>query len=326
MSNVPVPWRSLGWMAAVALVAGSGSRAAGKDFWLEADPPVAVAAPAAGKGTERALHLRTGDGFKADEERPLQKDRTGRFDLYADQARRRDLLATGQEGQLPVDKLPPEPSACLVVMDRRDAPSTVEADKFNRFLADEGLDAVLSQRTRLGQGGAEAHEQVSWFLKTLVPGQDSLNMLPNTFYKRRVEQRLELLLQNNPGRLPTNHRLAVKVLFEAKPLAGVKVSVYRHEIAGGTPGGGAGPVAPGVAAPASALTAVTSAQGLAEFKLEPNAEWLVRLVHVRPGADRKAGPGGAWEVFAAAYTFVTRDAPAAMPTPAIKPPTGGDGK
>ena len=168
------------------------------------------------------------------------------------------------------------------------------------------------------------HEQVFWYLKTLVPGQDSLNVLPNTFYKRRVEQRLELLLQNNPGRLPGNHRLGVKVLFEEKPLAGVKVSIYRHEIAGATQGNGAA-VPPGATA-APMLTAVTSAQGLAEFKLDPNAEWLIRLVHVRPGAERKPNVGGTWEVFAAAYTFVTRDAPVAIPVPTVKPASGGDGK
>ena len=78
---------------------------------------------------------------------------------------------------------------------------------------------------------------------------------------------------------------------------------------------------------APAITAVTSAQGLAEFRLETAGPWLVEVVHVRAGAERKSNPSGAWEIFEATYSFVVRDAPAGpAATPAGKVPTGGDGK
>ena len=296
----------LGWAGVMVCLWGTAGGASGRDLWLEADAATATAT--AKPPGERALHLRAGDGEKPEEELPLQKERTSRFDLYADQTRKKDLLAAGQEGQAPVAKLPPEPSACLVVMDRKEVPSTTDAERFNRTLADEGQEAVIAQRTRLNQSAAEGREVVYRCLKTLVPGQDPLSTLPNTFYKRRVEQRLEILLQNNPGRLQANHRLTVKVLFDGKPLVGAKVFAFRRD--GGASGG---TTAQGN--PAVPITAATSAEGLAGFKVDQNGEWLLRVVHVRSGAERKNNPGGAWESFQAAYTFMTKDAPVVAPVP-----------
>ena len=311
----------LTWVATLSLLTGLHPGAKGGDFWLE----VEGAAP--GKPGERMLHLREGEGFKPEAELPLQKERTSRFDLYADQTRRRDLLAAGQEGQIPVAKLPPEPSACLVVMERKAPAETMDADKFNRMLADDGQEAVAAQRAKLGQGNAEARVSGFWFLKTLVPGQDSPSTLPNTFYKRRVEQRLEILLQNNPGRLAVNHRLTVKVLFDGKPLTGAKVFACRHEA--GAAGGGAAPPAtagPGGASTAGDLTAVTSAQGLAEFKLDQSGGWLVQTAFVRAEGERRPNANVGWDRLAASYSFVAKDAPAGGGPGPVKTGGGGDGK
>ena len=116
--------KSVGWLA-VALVCVAGPLTAGAhDFWLE---PETVAV---GKGEELVLHLRMGDQFKTEEERPLQKDRVARFDLFSDRTRRRDLLAAGQEGQMPAARLRPETGEALAVMDRTPRPITMEHDKF----------------------------------------------------------------------------------------------------------------------------------------------------------------------------------------------------
>lgn len=349
--NVPSRLRLVGFVAVLAGVGGLGPQAWGLDYWLEADAGLSAArteerggrasptpggspgaAPAAVRGEERGLHLRVGEAFRPEEERPLVKERISRFDLYADQAKRRDLLAAGQEGQTPVAKLPPEASACLVVMDRKEWQSTMDAEKFNRYLTDEGQEAVLSQRAKAGQSGLEGREVYTRYLKALVPGQDSSSSLPNTFYKRRVGQRLEILLQNNPGRLQANRKLTVKVLFEGEPLPGAKVFAYRREASGAVVPGAAGAAGAaganggqGASAAGTMLTAVTSADGLADFKLEQNGEWLVRLVHITSGNERKVGANGAWESFWGSYSFVVKDAPGGVATPvkAANAPAGG---
>ena len=93
--TVGISW--LAWVVACALTAGA------HDLWLE---PETV--PGA-KGDDLALHLRLGDQFKTVEERPLQRDHVTRFDLFSDRAKRRDLAATGQEGQAPAAKTAARP-------------------------------------------------------------------------------------------------------------------------------------------------------------------------------------------------------------------------
>lgn len=313
--SLTVPW----WLL-ILVIAAPAARA--RDTWLEADLVGTVQ-----RTEEKLLHLRAGTGFKPEEELPLQKERVERFDLLADRTRRQDLLATAKEGQIPVAKLPVEPGASLVVMTRREKSETLDAASFNRFLTEEGQEAVLAARARANQTGAEGRETITRCLKTLLPGADPASALPNTLYKRSVGQKLEILLENNPGRLPANHWLAVKVLFDGKPLAGAKVFAYRRDAAGGAgaasppagaPAPGNGTVGPVGGGPGTeTLTAVTSAQGLVEFKLDQSGFWLVQVVHVRAGAgaDKKPGTEPVWESFWGAYTFHVRNASPAAPVP-----------
>ncbi len=287
--------RPPGWLAAVAVVCAClvGAATAGAhDFWLE---PEAVPM---GKGEELALHLRMGTPLKTEEERALQKDRITRFELFSDQAKKRDLLAAGQEGQTPVAKLRLEPGASLTVMDRTPRPILMEAEKFNRYLSDEGQEAILALRARLGQTEQGGKEVYTRYLKVLIQERDLAGSIPSTLYKRRVGQRLEILLENDPGRMKPDKTLTVKMLFEGKPLAGAKVFACRRD------GGDSGVLA---------LTAVTSAQGLAEFKLDQTGEWLVRLVHFRLPAERKPESNAPWESFWASYSFAVREAPVLTP-------------
>ena len=121
-------------------------------------------------------------------------------------------------------------------------------------------------------------------------------------------QRLEILLENDPGRMKSDKVLTVKVLFEGKPLAGARVFACRRE-AGGQE--------------VVALPATTSALGLAEFKLDQTGLWLVRLVHFRVPTERKPESTAPWESFWASYSFTTREAPAAAAvSPGLSPKDG----
>ncbi len=277
------------WMANVA---------SASDYWLEPSR-----APGA-KGEELILHLQMGDRLKTEEEKPLQKDRIARFDLYGDRTARRDLLAAGQENQSPTARVRLEEGSALVVMDRKPRPITMEPDRFNQYLTDEGLETAAAQRARSGQTDTPGHETYARFLKTLVQEANPTTATVNTLYKRRVGQRLEILLENDPGQLgSTGGELTVKVLFEGMPLAGTKISACRRA---------ADDQPPHVA------TAVTSAKGLASLKLDQPGLWLVRTVTMRAAT---AGPrsDAAWESFWATYTFTARFPPPGVPaSPAPK--------
>lgn len=265
-----------------------------RDYWLE------PSRPAAGKSEELVLHLQTGDHLKTEEEKPLQKDRIARFDLYGDQTARHDLLASGQENQLPAAKIRLGSGPALVVMDRRPRPITMEADHFNQYLADEGLDAVIAQRAHAGQTDAPGRESYARFLKTLVQESSPTAATANTLYKRRVGQRLEILLENDPDQLGSmGGELTVKVLFDGAPLTGAKVSACRR-VADDQP--------PHV------VTGTTSVKGLAKLKLDQPGLWLVRTVTMRAASPGAKPDAPQWESFWATYTFAARLSPATLPT------------
>lgn len=289
--------RWLGWLALLGTLAGGLVETRAHDLWLEPNAPLAA------RGDELSLHLREGDAFKGDEERPLQKDHVERFDLFSDRARRRDLLATGKDEQTPVARARLEGGAGLAVMDRGPRPITMPPDKFNRYLTDEGLDAITASRARSGQSDQPGVEVYSRYLKTLIQERDLAAATPSTLYKRRVGQRLEILLETDPGRMQPDEPLVVKVIFDGKPLPGARVFAYRRT---------------GNDAPAPAMTASTSARGLAEFKVDQPGLWLVRLVHMRAAVDKRTDSPAQWESFWATYTFAVRVGPPIAPVPSPK--------
>ena len=284
-----------------AVVAGGG-RAQAHDYWLE------PGSPWASRGDETVLHLWMGSLLKSEEERPLQKERLSRFDLFGDRSGRRDLLAQGRDGQLPVARTRLESGSALVVMDRTPRPITMEASRFNAYLTDEGAEAAVAARKEQGQSDQPGREVYSRYLKSLIQERDQAAATPNTLYKRRVGQRLEILLENDPRRLRPDGSLTVKVLFEDRPLAGAKVFACRRAAEGQPP---------------FVLTAATDAKGLAAFKLDQPGLWLVRLVHVRPAAppEHRTENAPQWESSWAAYTFGARmvATPPPVPTPAASP-------
>lgn len=288
-------WRGAARLPVILLLAAlAPTNAHAHDFWLE--PASALAT----RGDELVLHLNMGEHLVTEEERPLQKDRVLRFDFYGDRSGRRDLLKAGTEGQTPAARVRLEGGAALVVMDRNAQGITMEAAKFNAYLAEEGLDGVIAQRARLGQTDAPGRENYLRFLKVLVQEREPAAASANTLYKRRVGERLEMLLENDPGRLGPDGKLQVKVVFEGNPLAGAKVFACRRGADGQSP---------------FVVSAVTTAKGLAEFKLDQPGLWLVRTVHMRAASGGpKAEPQ--WDSFWAAYTFAVRSAPVVTPAPA----------
>ena len=278
--------------------AAGGARARAHDYWLEPGSPWAA------RGDEMVLHLWMGGLLKGEEERPLQKERLSRFDLFGDRSGRRDLSAQGREGQVPVAKARLEGGSALVVMDRSPRPITMEAGRFNAYLTDEGAEAALAARREQGQSDQAGREIYSRYLKSLIQERDQAAATPNTLYKRRVGQRLEILLENDPRRLRPDGSLTVKVLFEDRPLAGAKVFACRRAAEGQPP---------------FVLTAATDAKGLAAFKLDQPGLWLVRLVHVRPAPppEHRTENAPQWESSWAAYTFGARMV--ADPAPCSKP-------
>lgn len=247
--------------------------ALGHDYWLAPEPPSAAV------GREVVVRLFRGEAPKADDERPFEAERIEGFSLLRGEAKQ-DLKAVGKEGSVPVARFTPRgEGGHLLAMERRPATINLEAEKFTAYLKAEGLDAVIARREELGESRATGRERYRRYLKALVQVGDRRDMS----YRRELGQRLEIVLLADPATLRPGDSLSVKLLFDAKPLAGARV--FAHPLKGEDD---------------RAQSATTDRDGIASFRLDKAGPWLVRLVHMRRA---KAGDEVEWESFWAAYSF-----------------------
>jgi uncharacterized GH25 family protein len=244
------------------------------DYWLM--PESFFAAP----GSTDELRLLMGDDFVVEEERPFQKKPTLRFRHFAGKETS-DL--SGEDGKKPFARLSLKESVThLIALDRASSLIKLEADKFNKYLKEEGLDAILEARRKAGEDRSPGRERYSRYIKTLIQAGDK----PDDTATRVIGQKLEIVLQANPYRLKAGDSLTVKVLFEGKPLARAKVFAHHRE-----------------KEKTRTQSTTTSAEGLATFKLNASGPWLIRLVHMRRAVkDADAD----WESFWAALTFALK--------------------
>lgn len=176
----------------------------------------------------------------------------------------------------------PAANTAVLRADRGWSSITLAADKFTTYLKDEGLDAVVEARATAGESNAAGKERYRRCLKTVVhAGGD-----PDDTPTRAVGQVFEIVPGKNPYALKAGGELSVKVLFEGKPLAGVKVSAFHR--AGDT---------------LTAVSVTTDKDGKAVFKLTGSGPWVVRAVHMRRVTEKNPNPPADWESFWASVTF-----------------------
>jgi uncharacterized GH25 family protein len=300
-SFLPRHFRKLFVFALTWVCAAVGApRAFSHDTWLE--PDAFFAQP----GQEIAVSLRLGDHLRVEEQKPLRHDAITRFQVSFASPRKRplDLLSTGQEGQIPVGHFKSELGGSLLVMDRAPRRISLDAEKFNAYLSEENLATIQAQRAQLGQNGQPGRERYARYLKALVQEREVSNA-PGVLYRRRSGQRLEILLLNDPGKLRAGQKLAVKVVFDNRPLVGAKIAALHRDRDN---------------ADARGLTATTDSRGRASLAVDAAGFWLVRTVHMRaiPPAERRDGDDSQWESFWANFAFGVRQL-AASPGPARNP-------
>jgi uncharacterized GH25 family protein len=171
----------------------------------------------------------------------------------------------------------------LLVIGYRSNPSAIEmaAEKFNQYLKEEGLDAVLAERAKRGESGASARELFSRCAKSLVfSGSPS-----EAQGDRPLGFTLELVAERNPYAVRPDQDLPVRLTYENRPLAGaLVVAINRLN-------------------PAEKLSARTDADGRVRFKVRRGGMWMIKAVHMVPAA---AGTHAEWASFWASLTFDMR--------------------
>jgi uncharacterized GH25 family protein len=243
------------------------------DYWLE--PNAFFVKPR----DQVRVHLYVGDGFVSEAERPFQQKATVAFRMFAGGAKM-DLADGQEDGVKPVAHVRlTDAETYLVAMECGPQTIKLPAAKFNAYLTEEGLDAVLAERRKAGEDKSPGRERYTRYLKCLLQaGNDS-----DDTWKKTLGHGLEIVPVSNPLTLKRDDRMTVKVLFDGKPLAGAKFFAH-HRLKGKI----------------TTLTATTSDKGEAVFRVENSGTYLLRLVHMQRCKD--SGDAD-WESFWAAFTF-----------------------
>lgn len=159
-------------------------------------------------------------------------------------------------------------------------PSFIElpAEKFNAYLAEEGLDAILSHRARLDQSSATGREMFSRCAKTLLRSGSASDTQPD----KRLGFPLELVAELDPYAIATGQSLPVRLTYQDRPLAGALV------------------VAINSLDPSRKQSARTDSDGRVQLSLRAGGMWLIKAVHMVPAP---AGAGADWASYWASLTF-----------------------
>ena len=112
----------------------------------------------------------------------------------------------------------------LLVMQSDAAYIEMEAQKFNDYLKEDGLDYILEERKKTNGLNNPSKENYTRFAKLLVQAGDKAD---DTF-KKEAGLRLEITPDKNPYTLASGDYLQCQVLFEGKPSEHALVKVWSH--------------------------------------------------------------------------------------------------
>jgi len=267
--------------AALLLTAGSAALIA-HDFWIEPStftPAVSTAV---------RVRLMVGDHF-AGEALPRNDSRIERFFAVGPDGAARDIA--GRHGIDPAGVVRFDAPG-LYILGYHGRPSAVnlDADKFESYLKEEGLDAISRERVIRGETAKPAREHFSRSVKTLIRAGASASI---DGYDRAIGLPLEIIPEDNPFADDLQH-LRVRLLFEGRPVEGALVVAMRHASAPGAKG-------------EVLSTARTSRDGRAVLRVVPGVLLIkgVRMERATSGSDAD------WSSTWTSLTFENREAVAA---------------
>jgi len=257
------------WAVAVLLSAAS---AWPHDFWIE---PTSFTPQA---GQRIGVRLRVGENFMGE---PVAYNPALIAQFFAeDDAGRQQIVGTRSvdvAGQLAVKR------PGMQVIGYRSKPSaiTLAAEKFNRYLQEEGLDSVIAIRAQRKQTDAEASEHYSRSAKSILCAEPA----DENQADRYLGFTLELVAEQNLCVHNVDQTIPFRLLYQTHPLADALVVAINQQH------------------PSDKQSARTDSEGRVRFRLQSGGVWLIKAVHM---VDATAETHAEWESFWASLTFERR--------------------
>jgi uncharacterized GH25 family protein len=263
-------------VAALALLSG-GAPAAAHDFWIEPSnfsPPIHAAVK---------VHLRVGHAFSGE---PVVRN----------PARIRQFALIGTEGEQPVSGLDGEdpagivrfaaPGTFLLAYRSTDAMNELPAARFEAYLREEGLEAIMATRRARGESDRPGRELYSRACKAIIRVGDTPGSGGGAGFDRVIGHTLEIVPETDPARASASGTMTLRVLFEGQPLEGALVGAAAR--------GRHGPE----------RTQRTDSAGRAGFTLPTGTAWLFTVVHmIEVPPEERAARSADWRSIWASLTM-----------------------
>lgn len=188
------------------------------EFWLQPDKFLYR------KGEVLKLNFMVGEDFTA-ERWDLKKHRLVRFDHHAGNYSKGliEEVVPGEGNNLEL-KLEQE-GTHLFVMQSNNAFIELEAEKFNAYLKEDGLDDIMEYRTKTNSQNKDAREYYQRSAKLLV----QVGTATDDTYGKRTGTPIEIIPVKNPYALRQGAEMKFRVVFEGKPLPYWLVKVWNRK-------------------------------------------------------------------------------------------------
>lgn len=260
------------WFCLLAIACSFSGAANAHDFWIEPDEL------AAQPGEQIQIRLREGMDFK------------GNTLPYIPEWFR-DFSVVTSAGRTEVESIPgDDPAAQLVVNDdvmligyhsNRNYVE-LDAEKFNGYLEEEGIEFIRQQRIERGEDDLPAPEFFVRCAKALVYSGPSADPI----YRTELGYTLELTPQSDPQAVSVGDNLPFRLSFRGEPAPGLLVQAFTR----GNPG--------------SRQRIRTNESGMAEISINEPGIWLVKAVNIQAIIG---DPKAKWQSYWASFVFETND-------------------
>jgi uncharacterized GH25 family protein len=279
MTRGPAAFGRAAWSAAAACVLLTATALRAHDFWL--DPSSFT--PAANQVV--SVRLLVGQKLRGE---PIPRT-AALIERFVVATAAGEAPVPGRDGADPAGLVRVgSPGLAIVGYESRNSSVSLEAEKFEKYLGEEGLESVSAERRKRGETAKPARENFARCAKALL----SVGGGGAAGADRPLGFRLELVAERNPYALtaapPAPASLPLRLLYEGRALAGALVVAIPYH------------------APDAARSARTDAAGRVTVEIAGRGPWLIKAVHMIPSAT----PDADWQSLWASLTF---GAPGAAP-------------
>lgn len=258
-------------IACVAFALVITASALAHDFWI------APTTFKPGLNTLVGLHLQVGHLPKGDP-LPRLEGSFEKFVVVDPSGTVKDVA--GKEAAIPAGIIRVTESGLHIIGYRsRPSPITLDAEKFEAYLREEGMDSIVAEREKRGESSQPGREQFSRAAKTIINVGDG----GTTGFDRVLGFRMEIIPEANPCTLKAGDELPLRLVFDGAPLEGAEVHAACAED------------------PDAVTKFRTDKDGRVRVRIDREGHWLLNSVHM----VRVDGKECDWESVWASLTFGT---------------------